>query len=106
MTNPIIEVNGISKLYSLGKVGTGSFRQDLKWWWTTQILQKEDPFFKIAEDKSRSNDFIWALNDVSFDVKEGEVFGIIGRNGAGKSTLLKILSKVIKPSKGSIRGRG
>jgi lipopolysaccharide transport system ATP-binding protein len=106
MAEPIIVVENISKLYSLGKVGTGSFRQDLKRWWTTQILQKEDPFFRFADDKSQTNDFIWALRDVSFDIKEGEVFGIVGKNGAGKSTLLKILSKVIQPSKGSIKGRG
>jgi lipopolysaccharide transport system ATP-binding protein len=106
MATPIIEANNISKLYSLGKVGTGSFRQDLNSWWSTQILQREDPFFKMAQEKNKSTDYIWALRDVSFDVKEGEVFGIVGKNGAGKSTLLKILSKVISPSKGTIRGRG
>jgi lipopolysaccharide transport system ATP-binding protein len=104
MGEAIIQVDKLSKLYSLGQVGTGSFRQDLKRWWLSTIQKKEDPFFlNTAEPDSHH---IWALRDISFEVKEGEVFGIIGRNGAGKSTLLKILSNIIRPTSGRIRGRG
>jgi len=60
-----------------------------------------------SQFENRNSQFIWALKDVSFEVKPGEVVGIIGRNGAGKTTLLKILSRITKPTEGcaEIHGR-
>lgn len=107
---PAIKIENLSKQYRLGTVGTGTLSHDLKRWWATNIRGKEDPYLKIGEANDRahkgSSDYVWALKDINLDVAQGEVLGIIGKNGAGKSTLLKILSKVTKPSTGTIKYRG
>jgi lipopolysaccharide transport system ATP-binding protein len=108
MAENILEVRNISKLYRLGTIGTGSLKQDLNYWWTTSVLKKENPFFQMAdaEASKTSNKFLWALRDVSFEMKQGETLGIIGANGSGKSTLLKIISRIVSPSSGHVKGRG
>ena len=58
-----------------------------------------------AEARGRDGLF-WALKNVSFEVKRGEIVGLVGRNGAGKSTLLKIFSRIVEPSEGTARLRG
>ena len=110
MSDIAIQFNNIGKLYKLGLVGTGSIIHDLNRWWQTSILCREDPYLKIGETNDRSkrgsSDYVWALKDITFDVKQGDVVGIIGKNGAGKSTLLKLLSRVTSPTTGTIRAKG
>lgn len=105
-----IEFEHIGKLYRLGLVGTGTLANDLTRWWQTRILRHEDPFMRVGEvnDRTRkgNSSFVWALKDISLNVEEGEVVGIIGKNGAGKSTLLKLLSRVTAPTTGEIRAWG
>ena len=104
-----IIVENLSKQYRLGQIGTGTISHDLNRWWH-RIRGKEDPYLKIGVSNDRTStggsNYVWALEDINFEVKEGEVLGIIGKNGAGKSTLLKILSKVTGPTTGSIKARG
>lgn len=109
MSDISIKVENLSKQYRLGTVGTGTISHDLNRWWA-QIRGKEDPFLKVGEANDRSkagnSDYVWSLKDINFEVRQGEVLGIIGKNGAGKSTLLKILSKVTGPTTGRIMAKG
>ena len=107
MSNTVISVENLSKSYQLGVIGTGTFYGDLKRWWAKR-RGKPDPNLKIGEvgRGNRDGETIWALNDISFSVQQGEALGIIGRNGAGKSTLLKVLSQVTMPTSGAVRAKG
>ena len=104
-----IKVENLSKAYQLGDFGTGTISRDLERFWA-KMRGKEDPFLKIGEVNDRTkkgeSDIVWSLNDLNFEVAQGDAVGIIGRNGAGKSTLLKILSRVTSPTSGSIKIKG
>ena len=105
-----IKVENLSKIYRLGQIGTGTVSADLNRWFTTKVLGKEDPFLKIGEANDRSkkgnSNIVYSLQDINFDIEQGDAVGIIGRNGAGKSTLLKLLSRVTSPTTGKINIKG
>jgi lipopolysaccharide transport system ATP-binding protein len=98
MSNLAIHVRGISKQYRIGApvIHYQTLRDNL-----------EERFKRRPAGGSEQESKFWALKDISFDVEQGQVLGVIGRNGAGKSTLLKVLSRVTEPTEGyaEIRGR-
>src|ERR1700682_6516382 len=97
MNNAVIQAEGLSKLYRRGLQVDGGLRHSLE-------AFVRSPVSSLRRKKEET---FWALKDVSLEVKEGEVLGLIGRNGAGKTTLLKILSRVTRPTTGwaEIHGR-
>jgi lipopolysaccharide transport system ATP-binding protein len=110
MSYTVIHVEGVSKRYRIGEYQQYQALRDV----LTDSLYA--PFRRLSSlvrqplsvraEQRDTGEAIWALRDVSFDVKDGEVIGIIGRNGVGKSTLLKILSRITGPTEGYARIHG
>jgi len=102
MSNIAITVHNIGKTYRLG-----THQQPYKTLRETINDALSAPFRRAGrEQQSVNRERIWALKDVTFEVREGEVLGLIGRNGAGKSTLLKILARITPPSAGVVELHG
>lgn len=103
-----LEVDSISKRYRLGEFGVRSLTEDVSRRWGRLRGKNVDVQFDAngRELEAPDTSEFWALKNVSFEVSQGDIVGLIGHNGSGKSTLLKILSRVTTPTKGRVRGRG
>ena len=101
MAAPMIRIDHVSKQYQLGQFGETSLRDALQRA-SARLHRREDPTRRIGAADPVSKEPFLALDDISFDVGQGERVGIIGRNGAGKSTLLKLISRITAPTSGTI----
>ena len=104
----VVKVENITKRYRLGTLGSGTLAEDFQNWFNRSVLRR--PLVQIGPTQLSQGHIegntLWALRDVSFEINEGEVVGVLGRNGAGKSTLMKIMSQITAPTSGRIRYKG
>jgi lipopolysaccharide transport system ATP-binding protein len=105
MAAPIISVRNLSKCYRVGGMQSQDTLRD-HMAHAAKSLRNVFSGQTNGANASKSPSEVWVLNDVSFDVRPGEVVGVVGRNGAGKSTLLKLLSQITEPTRGEARIKG